>query len=234
MSAALWQTDWVQTDHAPLQMQAWRGVETQHIAATLKLVDSHAEQDLLESLLETSKPPRPEASTEKHYLLTTPFRYRPQQASRFRRAHELGLWYGAESVYAVCAELAYWRMRFVLDSAGLVKSEVMSQHTFFQATVKGAAIDLSSPPWVVDRAVWMHPADYSEPQRLAAEVRAQDTVQWIRYESVRAPGHLCAVVFTPLALHMDSLRKSEQQWFCKASAHGVLMSNGQQHFEWNE
>ena len=32
-------------------------VESQHIAATMKLVDDRAEQDLLESLLETSKPP---------------------------------------------------------------------------------------------------------------------------------------------------------------------------------
>lgn len=234
MSAPLWQAHWVQAHATPLAMQAWRGVETQHIAATLRLVESHAEQHMLEALLETSKPPQPPAGPATHYLLSTPFRYRPQQASRFRRAHESGLWYGAESVYAVCAELAYWRLRFVQDSAGLVHSEVMTQHTLFQAQVHGLAIDLTCPPWVAARSAWTHPADYTETHRLATQVRAQDAVQWIRYESVRAPGHACAAVFTPLALRMDALAASEQHWFCKATAQRVLMSDGQASFEWTQ
>lgn len=234
MSEPLWHADWVQAHALPLRMQAWRGVETQYIAATLRLVDNHAEQDLLESLLETSKPPKPMASADKHYLLTTPFRYRPHQASRFRRAHQSGLWYGAESIYAVCAELAYWRLRFVQDSAGLLKSELVTQHTLFQATVDGHAIDLSSAPWDAARAGWTNPFDYTEPQRIADEVRNQERVQWIRYESVRASGHLCAAVFTPDALQMNLLRESEQQWFCKATAQRVLMSDGKQSFEWED
>ena len=42
----------------------WRGVEAQHVIATMKLVDNADEQQLLEELLETSKPapPRDRAS----------------------------------------------------------------------------------------------------------------------------------------------------------------------------
>jgi hypothetical protein len=232
--ATLWQTNWVDDHHRPLTMEAWRGVETQHIAATLRLVDNHAEQDLLESLLESSKPPYPPQANNLPYLLSTPFRYRPQQASRFRRAHESGLWYGAASVYAVCAELAYWRMRFVQDSSGLVNTEVVTQHTLFQATVQGEAIDLTAQPWVQARAQWTHPNDYTSSQALGALIREQDTVQWIRYESVRAPGHLCAAVFNPRVLRMNELRESEQRWFCKTTAQHVLMSDGAQSFEWTQ
>ena len=233
-TAALWQANWVDKHHGPLSMEAWRGVETQHIAATLRLVDNNAEQDLLESLLDNSKPPYPPEASNLHYLLSTPFRYKPQQASRFRRAHETGLWYGAASVYAVCAELAYWRLRFVQDSAGLVKTEVLTQHTLFKATVNGIAIDLTAEPWIQAKAVWTHASDYTGSHALGALVREQDTVQWIRYESVRAPGHLCAVVFSPQALSMNNLRESEQRWFCKTTAHRVLMSDGTQSFEWTE
>ena len=36
----------------------------------------------------------------KHYLLSTPFRYRPVHASRFRKAGSLGLWYGAAAYFS--------------------------------------------------------------------------------------------------------------------------------------
>ena len=37
------------------------------------------------------------------------------QPSRFRSAGAGGVWYGADSVHATCAEIAYWRFRFILD-----------------------------------------------------------------------------------------------------------------------
>ena len=59
----------------------WRGVEAQHIIATLRLVDSPAEQQALEQWLEESKPPLPpDVAPRQHYLLTTPFRYRSLDA----------------------------------------------------------------------------------------------------------------------------------------------------------
>jgi hypothetical protein len=44
-------------------------VESQHIAATMKLVDNRDEQDLLESLIESSKPTRPDDSTDLDYFV---------------------------------------------------------------------------------------------------------------------------------------------------------------------
>ena len=84
----------------------------------MKLVDSLAEQEELESILEASKPAAP-ATARQHYLLSTPFRYPSPHPSRFRPAGALGVWYGAESVETACTELAYWRWRFLMDSEGL-------------------------------------------------------------------------------------------------------------------
>jgi hypothetical protein len=47
-------------------------VEAQHVASTMKIVDDAAEQDLLESLLEASKPPLPDPADGLDYLLASP------------------------------------------------------------------------------------------------------------------------------------------------------------------
>lgn len=63
----------------------WRAVEAQHVVATRALLDSLAEQELLESVLEASKPPVPAPCAGLDYLTHTPFRYPPpSHGSRFR------------------------------------------------------------------------------------------------------------------------------------------------------
>ena len=123
---------------------------------------------LLEQLLEGSKPALPPAARPLHYLLATPFRYRPPHASRFRAPHSPGQWYGAQTLYAACAEVAYWRHRFILDSAGLAGRELLTEHTFFQGAIQGLAIDLTQPPWDQAQALWTHDSDYRAPQAVAS------------------------------------------------------------------
>jgi hypothetical protein len=61
MTASLWQDEWF--GHArPARRKLWRGVEAQHRVATMRLVDNTAEQELLEQLLESSKPALPPGS----------------------------------------------------------------------------------------------------------------------------------------------------------------------------
>jgi hypothetical protein len=43
-------------------MAAWRGVEAQHVVSTMRLVDTVEEQDLLEQMLEGSKPDLPKVA----------------------------------------------------------------------------------------------------------------------------------------------------------------------------
>lgn len=107
-------------------------VESQHIAATMKLVDSHAEQDVLESLLEFNKPAQPHGTAGLDYVLATPFRYPPiRQGSRFRAITDPGVFYGAASVHTAAAELGYWRWKFLRDAVDLERLEPVA-HTAFR------------------------------------------------------------------------------------------------------
>ncbi|MDO5626547.1 MAG: RES family NAD+ phosphorylase [Pseudomonadota bacterium] len=237
-----WDAGWAATCQKRIDMpQAWRGVETQYASATLQLVDSHAEHDVLESLLEASKPPLPKPRPrEQHFLLTTPFRYTPQHDSRFRPARPgcHGLWYGAEQLRGACAEVAYWRMRFILESAGLVECRIVTRHTFFQALVEGQGIDLMAPPWLAFRHCWTDGSQYTHTHRLSAAAEAAGAAL-IRYESVRAAGCACVAVFTPDALREPpgGLDATRQAWTCIATREQVLMhadADRAQRFEWRE
>ncbi|MBI3348077.1 MAG: RES family NAD+ phosphorylase [Burkholderiales bacterium] len=219
-----WDAGWFQ-GCTQAEMAAWRGVESQSQIATWRLVDSSAEHEALEDMLESSKPPLPEGCEGLHYLLFTPFRYTSPYASQFRRPNEAGIWYGAASVETVCAELAYWRHRFVLDSVGLAKddSELLTLHTLLQTRINGRSMNLTDPPWVASRAQWTHGADYSGTQAVAAQARVHG-VEWIRYESVRCPGTHCAAVLSPRALRTEPPHNM-QDWVCRATRARVIVTH---------
>ena len=225
---------WFDGAVAPRRMRAWRGVEAQHVVSTMRLVDTPAEQDLLEQLLEGSKPPVPATALPKHYLLTTPFRYSPAHASRFRKPHAKGQWYGAEVLFAACAEVAYWRHRFILDSTGLLDQMLLTEHTFFQAEVNGTSLDLTAEPWVQSRAVWAHGSDYTGTHALATAAHAH-AVQLHWYESASAPGPRCAAVFAPDSLSepTPSLDQTMQTWRCKATRSSVMFASGRESYVWD-
>ena len=177
----------------------------------MALVDTLAEQALLEDLLEKSKPPLTAPTRQLHWLLFTPFRYPPLPlGSRFRGPAEPGVFYGAETQQAACAELGYWRWRFLQDSPALDAIDPVQQ-TLFKTTVAGSAIDVREPPLSARRDKWMHPTDYGACQALACQARLAQ-IQMIRYASVRDPDAAgCAAVLVPQAFVADSPSES-QTW----------------------
>ncbi|MBL0422885.1 RES family NAD+ phosphorylase [Ramlibacter sp. AW1] len=231
MTATRWTPDWFDQGVARQSMVAWRGVEAQHVLSTTRLVDDLHEHEVLEGMLEASKPPAPVMRGHKHYLIYTPFRYRPRHPSRFRRAGSRGQWYGAEELYAACAEVAYWRHRFVMDSQGLADEDVLTAHTFFQGAIDGVAIDLTVPPWVGARDAWTLDQDYTHTHAVA-EAAAERRVQWIRYESVRAPGRRCAAVLDVEAVDLVANGTTQQTWQCKANRATVMMLHDQDRHSW--
>jgi hypothetical protein len=225
-----WQPAWFERGVRRRQASLWRGVEAQHLIATMRLVDSKAEQLVLETLLESSKPPLPAAAKGQHYLLFTPYRYRPPQGTRFTRPACPGIWYGAEQLQTACAEVAYWRWRFLTDNDALIDQALHTQHTFFQAQSAGRCVDLTGAPWnaVADR--WTQKNDYSFCRALA-DAALEKNVDWIRYESVRRPGGRCGAV-----LHLEALSLMEdfpqQTWACKTTRHSVYLqhaNSGERH-----
>jgi len=92
----------------PVGGTLYRLVESQEQIATLSYVDTLEEQAVLESLIDTIKPPYPEGDAGYHYLLKTPFRYPPLPwGSRFGRTHEPDIFYGGCSIGPTLAESAY-------------------------------------------------------------------------------------------------------------------------------
>jgi hypothetical protein len=197
------------------QRALWRVVEAQHTASTMRLGDSLAEQALLESILEASKPPLPPGTAKLHYLLATPFRYRPRSGSRFRAPFDGGVWYGAEALRTALAEKSYWRLRFLLDSPGTPDLKPVT-HTAFAASVRGKSIDLTVLPLSKDRAAWTHHSDYTRTQALAAAAR-EAQVELIRYESVRDPEHAACVAALVPGVFGRGAPKQQQTWFIAAS-----------------
>jgi hypothetical protein len=145
VSSNTWTPHAVESEARRATRRLWRAVEAQHIASTLRLVANVEEQLVLERLLEKSKPALPTEATGLHYLLATPFRYSSPIGSRFRAPSDSGVWYGAERERTACAELGYWRWRFLMDSDGL-DSLGPSPQTVFRAGIDGRMIDLTDPP----------------------------------------------------------------------------------------
>jgi hypothetical protein len=193
----------------------WRVVEAQHTASTMRLTDSLEEQATLEAILEHSKPPLPESVQGLHYLLATPFRYRPHAGSRFRSAFEAGVWYGAEQLRTALAEKSYWRLRFLLDSPGTPELKPVG-HTAFRVQVRTrAALDLTRAPLAAEQADWSSKASYVRTQQLATAARAAG-IALIRYQSARDPQDgACAAVLNP-AVFGRSRPREQQKWFIAA------------------
>jgi hypothetical protein len=231
MTAPAWDAAWLGTA-ADTRRELWRGVEAQHQVATMRLVDDLHEQELLERVLDASKPPLPPAWRNLPYLLATPFRYASPWNSRFRSADEPGAWYGADDTQTVAAELAYWRWRFFIDSDGLRDEQLVTEHTFFRATFSGREIDLTVPPWDSSRASWRDPDSYGACQTLARAVRRTKppAAGSIRYESARRESGFCQVVFDPACLHIDH-PDEQQTWVCKTTRQKVLLVHGQDRLE---
>ena len=84
----------------------------------MKLVDNLADQEILEGLVEATKPGVPVECGTLHYLLSTPFRYRPYpNGSRFRRAGPTpSVYYAAEEQRTAAAETAFYRPLFFAES----------------------------------------------------------------------------------------------------------------------
>jgi RES domain len=226
-----WTPPAVASEARRLRRRLWRAVEAQHIASTLRLVANAAQQGLLEEILEASKPPLPPEAARLHYLLGTPFRYPAPIGSRFRAPTEPGVWYGAEHVRTACAELGYWRWRFLTDSEGLRELGPAPQ-TVFQAGIDGRVVDLTRAPFKRERARWTDRNDYGATQQLAVIIR-EAGVSAIRYESVRDPEHAAAVVVLRAEIFKPARPLEQQSWFLTVKRERVTWQREEEVFEFD-
>ncbi|SNR85625.1 RES family NAD+ phosphorylase [Pseudomonas segetis] len=216
---SIWQACHGPEQIAPLRGRLVRLVESQEQVATLQLVDTLAEQALLEELLETSKPVLPDATRGLHYLLITPFRYPPLRwGSRFGSRFEPSLFYAAQRIETAMAEAAYYR--FVLwDGMDVAppSGRILSEHCSFEAGYKvERGIALQKAPFDEYRTQLMHPSQYSQTQALGAAMRGAQ-VEAFEYRSARCTqGGVNVALFTPRAL-AEKRPRNLMPWFCETT-----------------
>jgi hypothetical protein len=231
VSSNTWTPRAVASESLRTRRRLWRAVEAQHIASTLRLVTNVEEQLLLERLVDQSKPPLPPEASGLHYLLSTPFRYSSPIGSRFRAPADLGIWYGAEAQRTACAELGFWRWRFLIDSDGL-QAIGPSPQTVFRAGIDGRLVDLTESPFKKSRAEWTHPDDYGPTQGFA-RVAQQAAVDAIRYESVRDPKHGAAVAVLRPSSFKPRKPLEQQTWFLTVRPAAVIWQREGETFEFD-
>lgn len=225
------------SDIQPLSAQIWRAVEAQHKVSTMRLVDNDlAAQAILERLIDSAKPPYPDDTLGLHWLLATPFRYRPSKhGSRFRAYHDPGVFYGAIAQRTACAEAGYWRWRFILDSEGLQQLDAHPM-TLFLSKFAAPGVDLRQPPFSRLKKHWMDPIDYRYTQDFARQARTKK-IGAILYASVRDPEHgAAAAVLTPNAFTPGQVPKLET-WYLTVNRAKVIWAHelGQSfEFSWVE
>ena len=222
MSSDIWTACAGGSELRTLAVDSWRAVESQHQVATRKLVDTDAEQLLLEQLIDSVKPPVP-AGGALHYLLFTPFRYPPlPNGSRFGTSRERGIWYGSERQATLFAEVAYYRLLF-LHGTSATLGTVETELTAFRVLVRTArGIDLARAPFSAYERVLTLRTTYARTQALGRAMRDAG-VEVFRYRSARDAGRGANVgVFDPVAFGRRRPRELET-WHCTATRERVEM-----------
>jgi hypothetical protein len=199
-----------------LRIAAWRVVEAQHQVSTRKLVDSDAEQQLLEQLIEITKPPERTRSTL-HYLLFTPFRYPPlRHGSRFGRKTDPGIWYGSEMQRTVFAEVAYYRLLF-LEGTAAELGRLEAELTAFRAEIRTErGLDLTSRGFGPCKPALTSKTSYTATQDLGAAMRAANVAAF-RYWSARDEQAGINVGVLGAAAFGRRAPKSLENWHCVAT-----------------
>lgn len=215
----IWQDCNGKNNIIPLDEYGYRVVETQQYGGLRKTVDSDAEQDVLQELIESVKPTIPQEYEELHYLLYTPFRYPSSYPSRFRTGTDKGIFYGAlDNMQIAFAESAYHYFLRLSESEAPIK-----QHTTFMASFKfevktNFGIDLTQSPFSEYKDNICHLRDYTSAQGLCHFMR-DDNIEAFIYDSVRHEGKNIAIL-SPKAF---AKKKPDDiiEWHCFTDADNI-------------
>jgi hypothetical protein len=210
----MWTPDALSSEARVWSGTVWRAVESQSRAATMRLVDTLEDQEILEGLLEDNKPPLPEACRDLHYLLATPFRYAPYPGgSRFRRAGQrAGAYYASADIRTALAELAFHRLLFYRESPDAALPRNPVEHTGFAVDCgTDRLLDLDAPPLDRDADTWMAREDYAGCQALADAAR-EAGLEILRTRSVRDPDQGHDLTLLSPAAFCETAPHTHQTW----------------------
>ena len=209
---------------ASYEHEIYRIAEGQHYVSTRSLVDNSEEHEILEAVLDASKPIAPvrNARGDLHYLLYTPFRYPPlKSGGRFHTRIEQSIFYGSEELKTAMAEVAYGRFLFMQHS----HAEFEPMHvpyTHFLAKVKSLkSLLLKSTPFIKHRDILSHPSSYVASQTLGARMR-KENVELFTYCSARNQDGVNVGLFSVEAFQQNQpVKGKDVHWSVYISADTV-------------
>jgi hypothetical protein len=211
----LWMLCNGETHQKKLVAEPWRVVEAQHISSSRDLVDTLEQHDLLEELIEESKPP---ISKGNHYLIFSPFRYPPlRYGSRFGSLYEPSLWYGSLEIETAFAEVAYYRLQFFMDCEGEL-DYIETPVTAFTANLStNKGIDLTNPPFSLYQDKISNTSTYEYSQPLGSQMRDASIDAFI-YFSARVKQGKNIGVYVPDVFKQKKNQyiDNQQNWLCIA------------------
>ncbi|WP_144393939.1 RES family NAD+ phosphorylase [Pleionea sediminis] len=228
----LWQA--VKGSHSivPLTMKLYRVVESQEQVATTLITETKDEQNILEQLIEESKPKQDKELSDRHYLIKTPFRYPPlKYGSRFGSVWEPSLFYGSQTVECALAEVAYYRFRFLCDmenSESLTKHNIQSYHSsFYVNTQSDFGIQLHKQPFSDYRTELRSVLSYTVTQQIGSDMR-DSGVLLFSFESARQEGGINGAAFHHSVIRSRSPMKLES-WQCLTQQKRIVFHNAVNH-----
>lgn len=199
----------------------WRIVEDQSRSSTRQMVDTAAEHEILEKLIEDSKP-KPIHQQDKqafeglHYLLSTPFRYPPlKYGSRFGQRHERNLFYASIALGTAMSEKAFHRLNFLLASTGAIggKSVNCTAFSINMSTQRG--VDLCKKPFSDFRERISSPISYGDSQILGHAMRLDGIEAFTSYSARCKEDGKNMNIFTPNAFGENKfIEKTFQPFSC--------------------
>lgn len=208
------------------QSDVWRVVESQERAATLQIVDDLAEQELLEQLLDVSKPVYRAGTEHMHYLLKTAFRYPPLPwGSRFGTRLMPSYFYASEAVSTALCECAYYRFMFFQDMQEPYDAAIRSEFNVFTVEVDAAhCLNLVAPTFAEVNAQISNPCSYQSAQVVGAWAFEQGNVDVIRFRSARDLNGVNVALANPAAIRSQK-PKTHQRWLCLSKPQSVSFNS---------
>ena len=221
-----------------LSAEPWRVVEAQHVLSSRDLVDSISEHELLEDMLEASKPPIPK---EKSYLIFTPFRYPPlRYGSRFGTVVEPSLWYGSLELETAFTEVAYYRLKFFAESSADLGSVEISMTAFKTFLKCERGVDLTQLPFAKYTADISNKYNHEHSQQLGAQMRASDVEAFVYCSARTSKESQNIAAYQPSVFQSKNRNyiNNQHNWHCYTNKKIVEFTrvdyNGKKQFSFTE
>ncbi len=187
------------------------------------MVDSIEEQEVLEELIEQSKPLLLLSQMNFHPLLYTPFRYPPlKNGSRFGKKTEPSLWYGSLTIETMMAEKAFYQFVFINASTanfGLVTSPMTTFSTHLNIL---NGIKLNETPFGQFKNEISSPSHYENSQFLGTRMRENNVDGFTFYSARDSKKGINVGIFKINAFRdKNPDRKSFATWQCNTTQMNV-------------